>query len=253
MSLEDKLNHWENRAKAGIDMFVFASDIHIPYENKPAIKLLKTFIEEYQPETLILGGDIVDMYSVSSYSKDPSRAFKLQREINKTVEFLEDVREILPESRIVYLEGNHENRLQRWLLKNPDLYGLDALTIPSLLFLEPLEIEYKRELMHKNFLFTHGDYVNKYQANKELEVKGVSGMSGHKHTRQHIAKTTRGGTDDWTSVGHLSNEKKAEYVVAPNWQIGFGVVYFQGKDHFAENIPILKGNKIIYEGREISE
>ena len=49
------------------------SDIHFPYYDRTALNLaIKTAIE-YEPDCIILNGDIIDCYHLSSFEKDPKK------------------------------------------------------------------------------------------------------------------------------------------------------------------------------------
>ena len=52
---------------------IFLSDIHIPYQDKKALSLAMDIIKDYSltsNDTIILGGDLVDYYPISSFSPD---------------------------------------------------------------------------------------------------------------------------------------------------------------------------------------
>ena len=237
-----------------MDTVVWMSDQHVPYHDKKTHRACLKLLNYLQPDVLVIGGDFVDFYSVSQYDKDPRRAHKLQPELNKAKEMLGEIREVAPDTRIVYLEGNHETRLVRYLKKHPELWGLDALKMEELLDLGSTDIEYKEHFMYHQFLFKHGDYVNKYAANKEMEVEGVSGMNGHTHRNQVMTKNTRGGDTAWYNIGHLSDEKFADYITGiPNWQQGLAVIYFKkgrGKRRFQVHMVPITKSKFIFDGRE---
>jgi UDP-2,3-diacylglucosamine pyrophosphatase LpxH len=239
----------KGRKRRGVEMAVFISDVHIPYHDRKALTVTNKFLDLYQPEKIILGGDIMDMYNVSRFDKNPMRSFDLQWEFDEAKKVVEDIRKRNPKARIIMLPGNHEDRLQKYLWKNPEICGMRALGVPYQLGLKEMGIEWKKEFTHKGVLFTHGDFATKYTANKNLEVHGMNGVSGHKHTQQTIVRTNRHGKATWLSVGHLADVSKAEYVNNPDWQQGFGAVYWKGRGVSMEHVNIDKG-KILYAGRE---
>ena len=52
---------------------IFLSDIHIPYQDIKALSLAMDIIKDYKltdNDTIILGGDLVDYYPISSFSPD---------------------------------------------------------------------------------------------------------------------------------------------------------------------------------------
>lgn len=90
-----------------MNKFVAVGDIHFPFEDKKAIKAFLNFIKTHEVDTIIMMGDILDMYDVSSFDKDPSRINSLQKELNKANKFFAQLREIKPNVNIEFLEGNH--------------------------------------------------------------------------------------------------------------------------------------------------
>lgn len=118
--------------------FVVISDIHYPYQDDKAVKCVLHFIQNNDIDTIILNGDILDFYDVSSFDKEPDRINSLQREINITARLFKKLRDIKPKARIVFIKGNHENRLERYLKKHPELYSLDVLKLPNLLNLKKI-------------------------------------------------------------------------------------------------------------------
>lgn len=238
-----------------VETVLWVGDQHSPYHDRKTHRTILNFMKYLNGtrkwDHLVLGGDLLDFYSVSSFDKDPSRANRLQWELDMGRRVLEEYREAMPKTDIKYLEGNHEERLIRYLKKHPELYDLRALQIPNLLDLKGLDIAYMHDWFYKGFLFKHGDYANKYAANKELEVEGVNGMSGHTHRNDLRTKNTRGGYYAWHNIGHTCDESKADYISGvPNWQQGIGIVYFEkgrSKRYNAHMIPIIE-HKFIFEG-----
>ena len=143
--------------------------------------------------------------------------------------------------------------MPRYIKKNPALYGLRALEVPALMRLEELGIDYLTHHMYKGFLFKHGDFTNKYHANKELEIEGVSGMSGHNHRNQTMSKSDRRDERTWYSIGHLSDVSKQGYMAnrVANWQQGIAIIHFKkhSRIYHVTPIPITK-SKFIYNNKQ---
>lgn len=87
--------------------FVVISDIHFPYQDDKAIKAALDFIKTNPVDTIILNGDILDFYDVSSFDKEPDRINSLQKEIDMAQKFFKKLRTIKPDARIVFIKGNH--------------------------------------------------------------------------------------------------------------------------------------------------
>lgn len=254
MTLEDII---ENDNMKKYERYVWLSDTHCPFQDNKTLKACYNFLEDANPNKIILGGDMIDCWNISRFDKNPTRLGTFQKEVDSTYSILSKIRDKSPSSEIIYLEANHENRVIKELVKRPQFYGLRALEIPALLSFDELGIEYKPYHIHKEFLFKHGDYTNKYHANKELEIEGMSVMMGHNHRNQVISKTNRLGTITGYSVGHLSDNTKIDYAQnkTMNWQQGFAVIDFKkgsSKWHQVNLIPITKNrfivDGVVYEG-----
>lgn len=163
--------------------FVVLSDIHFPYQDDKALKAVYKFLEQHPVDTIVLNGDILDFYDVSSFDKDPARINSLQKEIDMANKFFSQLRK-RHSGRIIFIGGNHDSdRLERYLKKHPELYSLNALKIDRILNLNEYDIDFYRDEFRLGSLkIIHGDMVRKfsaYTARGELEKHDTSGISGH--------------------------------------------------------------------------
>lgn len=224
--------------------FIVISDIHYPYHDAKAIKCVLDFIQDKDIDIIILNGDILDFYDVSSFDKDPDRVNSLQKEIDMSTKFFKKLRTIKPDARIVFIKGNHEFRLERYLKKHPELYSLDALKLPNLLDLKKYNIEYSdKGIKLGNLKIIHGDMVRKfscYTARGELEKHDSSGVSSHTHRGGVYYYRTPERYLAWFESFCLC-DLNPEYINEPNWQQGFLYGYVE-KDSFAVTpMPIVDG------------
>ena len=224
--------------------FVVLRDILFPYQDDKALKAVYKFLEQHPVDTIILNGDILDFYDVSSFDKDPERVNSLQKEIDLAQKFFKKLRQLAPNARIVFIKGNHCSRLERYLKKHPELYSLDALKLPNLLELDKFNIEYKDKGFKLGSLkIIHGTIVRKYAgytARAEMEKHDCSGISGHVHRLSCYYYRTPERYLAWYESGCLC-DLNPEYVDNPNWNQGFLYGYVD-KDSFAVTpIPIVDG------------
>ena len=208
---------------------VIRSDAHIPIHSEE--RLAAAFAACRGADHVVIIGDWLDAYPVMSHLKNPAFSGTLQDEINVARALLAELRRIVgPKCRIDYIEGNHEDRIRRFLWKYPGLHGLDALTVPSLLGLSDFNITYHPQsgFVEYGVRFKHGSVVRPqagYAARAEMLRHRSSGFSGHTHRMGMTMQTdAEGRITEWWEVGHLLDESKAEYVAAADWQPGFLVV-----------------------------
>jgi len=184
------------RAGKPYDFFVAPPDIHEPYSDPKALGAVERFIRHTRPSLVVLLGDNVDFYQLSRFDQDPKRALALQEDCDKTFEAMRRFRKAAPSARIHYLQGNHEDRLRRYLWgKSVALSSLKCLTVPELLRLKELDIRYHEsgQFRVKDLLFKHGNVVRKksgFTAMAELERNWLSGVSGHTHRLSEVYRRT---------------------------------------------------------------
>ena len=221
-------------------------DLHCPFQSNKELGVAYKVIEDLQPDKIILMGDLVDFYAISSFSRNPIRVLQLQDELNAAKEIL-GIIDSLSNAEIVYLMGNHEDRLQRYLMLHPEIYNLDSLKLEYLLGLDELNIKIKTEVKEGDLIYTHGKYVSKhsaYSVKRELEARAyqISVLMGHTHRQGMFSITGYKNTVDGYEIGCLCKDQ--EYMTNPDWQRGFAVI----TDGFVELIKIRK-NKTIFRGK----
>jgi len=90
------------------------SDIHVPYHSELALRAAVEHLKSTQIVGLLLNGDIADFYSISRYVKNPANR-DFGGELDQVRQLLAWLRQEFPGIKIVYKQGNHEERYQHWL------------------------------------------------------------------------------------------------------------------------------------------
>jgi predicted phosphodiesterase len=217
------------------------NDLHIPHHDKKTIEVFIKFLKDFKPDKLVIAGDLLDFYELSTFDKDPMRRFTIQDEIDQCYEVLKEFKEYC--SEIHFIKGNHEDRLRRFLWKNPSLASIKVLELSKLLNLDTLGIEYHDfEYNFRHFRFTHGAIVRQESgasARAELLKYGGSMASGHTHRLGLYIKTDSRGTIAAYEGGCMC-DLQPEYIQGvPNWQQGFLVFNFDKDRFFCQVVPIL--------------
>ena len=145
------------------------SDIHGEFVDESAYAIALAYMKDYKPDKVVINGDLGDFYSISDFDKNPDRKTKLVDDKKVMREILYDIRKTAGKAcEITLIEGNHENRLQKFLWRNPQLEGLDELYIPKLIGVKDFNVKYvgadreywKKTMGHLNVgnaTITHGD------------------------------------------------------------------------------------------------
>ena len=132
--------------EATLSPVLFVPDYHIPYESKTTWALMYTVAEELKPDTIVIMGDFGDFKAVSSHLKNPIDKTRLKWEMEQCNRRLDQLDE-LGAHRKIFLAGNHEWRLQRYLQeKAPELY--DMISVPELFRLKERGWEYVEYMQH---------------------------------------------------------------------------------------------------------
>lgn len=238
---------------------VFVSDIHAPFQDEASIKACLSFIKFWKPTEIIFMGDVVDFYAISRFNKDPNRALQLQKELDIAHHILKRFCQSAPQAKKIFLKGNHEYRLQKYLWSNaPELSNLRSLTVPEQLHLKDLGIQYidNGKITKNGMVIKHGNIVRKfagYSAKGEFENCGISGVSAHTHRLGQYWHTHEGGIFTWIECGCLC-DMKAEYMEGKvaNWQHGFGIGFYKnsGSSRFNVGLVPIVNKKAMWGGME---
>ena len=215
----------------GDNVVAVLSDAHAPYMDQHAIDAACEVIAHEKPSIVILNGDMIDFYALSRYDKQPDRVLELQEELDSCIgQVLRPLRQAAQHAEMYYINGNHEERLTRYVHAHPEISGLKALSLPSLLRLSEFSIEhvdYSIEL-NESAIITHGRTVRKWAGRSvhgELERirYGASVVMGHVHRLARIVTRTRAGMVWGIEAGCLCS-LAPEYDPAPDWAHGMAIV-----------------------------
>ncbi len=186
----------------------------------------------FKPDILIANGDIADCYSVSSHSKNPERVNKLAEELLEVNTALDEL-DSLGAKQKLFIAGNHEDRLTRYLQdKAPELFGV--VSIPDLFRLKSrgwAYTPYKQYTKLGKLHITHDvGTAGRFAAYKALDTFQHSVITGHTHRLSYVVEGNAVGEYKLSAqFGWLGDAKKVDYMaqvnVRKNWALGFGVGY----------------------------
>jgi hypothetical protein len=242
---------------------IFPTDEHCPYQDDAARSVALKICEEYKPDVRVALSDGLDFYAVSKFDKDPG-AIKnggLQNEIDVWKRCQREWLDASPGARVVSIEGNHENRLERYLWRHPELYGLDALKIENLLDFQKLSIEdVQNEVIFPGLRISHGKYVRRHsamsaKAELEADYHTSTNLSGHTHRGGSHYATTRNGVVSAHECFCLCG-LNPPYDPSPNWQQGITLATIYENTPSIEQIPFTRKNgKVVayWRGKKYSE
>lgn len=158
---------------------VFISDIHMP--DNIDLTPVTDYIADLQPDTIILGGDIIDAEGLHASESMKAEQVKMEwfdRDVALATHFINHLKAISPNSKIIYLEGNHEQRYARLQEKYPHLFKQTLNFRKAIVSQVDKYVNYAQsDSYHKigDVVFVHGDifpdlhakpYALRYSPNK---------------------------------------------------------------------------------------
>ena len=243
-----------------LERVFFFPDTHAPFIDERAWKVAIKAARGFKPDVVVHMGDLADCYTVSAHSKNPERVLTLRDEIVQ-VRALRKQMEALDPSRLIFIEGNHEDRLRRYLQdKAPELFGL--VSIDDLLKLSENGWQftpYKQYAKIGKLHLTH-DTGNsgKYTTARALEAFQASVVIGHHHALGYlVAGDAKGKHQVAAQFGWLGDFRSIDYLQQVkawrNWSHGFGTGYHDRKSGVVWLTPHpIVGYRACVEGRVYS-
>ncbi len=240
------------------------SDIHCPYEDKNAVELCLQAFESIDVDRIIILGDLLDAYNVSMHgAKNPDVIESLQDEMDYVKEWLISLRNRFKRQHIVYLEGNHSNRIERYILANAKPFH-NMITPKKYFNLEDLDIEWHDyqdvyQVENCNLYAVHSPpSYGKNHAMTSLERKlDASFIYGCSHRAQVAHRTgANGSIYSAYMMGWLGDRTKKVFEYAKghdSWQLSCGMItVINGKD-FNVEISVIRDNTLTIDGKTFTQ
>jgi hypothetical protein len=128
-------------AKRRLESILALPDIHCPFEDKRAVRIVEDVAKAHKPNHIVISGDFLDGLNVSRHRKDPDLKVRFRDELDAGNALLDRIDALRPRGRKVFCAGNHESRLPNYIADNaPAFHGM--LSIEGLLNLEKRGWEY---------------------------------------------------------------------------------------------------------------
>lgn len=221
----------KRKRRAERKTIVVIPDVHLPKHDPESLAIAENLCAHLQPDIIVQIGDLLDVYKLSRFDKDPASKTTLQDELDHGVEFWRRIRDRNPHAELHWKEGNHEERLRKFLWsKAGELACLRALDFTELMCLDKFGVTFHAANSRFNvgpLKITHGKATGGGRSGNAAHAElscGVSGISGHTHRLARVWHSNDAGTREWIEAGCLCR-LDAEYVgdKNPNWQHGLVV------------------------------
>lgn len=250
---QDHYNHlpYKLNVKDGSRVGIIC-DIHIPYQDNEALTTTLDYLKKQKLTHLVINGDLLDCHELSTFEKDPNKR-RFKEEIDIVKNFLIKIRSVFKTQKIVLKEGNHEERFLRFMRrKAPELLDFEVLSLPSLLGLKELDIDFisnKKVTQCGKLNIVHGHEFGHQIFSPVNPARGLflraktNSIAGHHHiTSSHSEKTLEDKPLGCYSIGCLC-ELHPEYRPINNWNHGFAIVEIVNNQGYfvVDNKKVLEG------------
>jgi len=252
-----------------------------------AMQIVAYANEQFGVDTIVNLGDTLDLPAQSRHHQEIAFQNSTNIAIQRAYEYLAQQRATVPDAEIVFLEGNHDCRIYKYLSENapavanmrragetPDAHPVNSL--PHLLRMDELNIVYASGYpageywLNENLRCIHGDRVNSSGSTAMKYINSnhhVSVIYGHIHRIEmlyHTNHTSTGparnaafspgclcrvdGSVPSVKGGVTPNETPVKYW--ENWQQGIGFAWYKDSGEFTLlSVPIID-EWAVFMGRE---
>ena len=231
----------------------------------PAIRAGMKFLQDFQPDTFILGGDQLEFGAISRHNNGQPRLVEGLR-LTDDMDLLDKHLLVPIETSYpfiktkVWIKGNHENRVDRYLDVHPEAEGIIEPEVYLNLkkrgwHLQPEEVPYqlgKLNFIHGHSVFANGGGQN--PAKKLAYYFRRSMIAGHLHSTETCMDITPADRSDF----HSATISGAMAGVSPDYMKGrpsnasqsfvYGYVGHDGS--FNNYIAMIVNGRFMAEGKE---
>lgn len=235
---------------------LFVPDCHVPYHDVKAFETMLEIARDFKPDEIVVLGDFFDAYSVSFHSKDPKKMVAtLEHELELSRPEIAKLQKVNPRARMVFLCGNHEDRIRRYVNHHAPMLARslgieDTLKLPHGTIFLPYG-QRNRYFMGK-LLATHGTLFNQHVAQGMIRKYGTSVIFGHTHRLQEFnvvnvhGDRLKGITCGW--LGDITHA--GEYVLdMADWVHAFALSYHFPNGNFVMQTVEIVAGRAVFDGR----
>lgn len=194
---------------------IFLCDLHGAYADPEVLPVLFDDLKRLQVAEVILGGDMVDaggfLAEHHTLGFVAEMDYTYEDDLHATNQFLDTLQSICPNASFTYLQGNHEWRVDRWVVnhcagkKKDASFLLKQISPTHQLYLEKRGIEFihaldRHEEMRVGGTIKRGKWCYTHKASgrsggatagqKALSYYSSNVVFGHTHTPTLASKST---------------------------------------------------------------
>ena len=231
---------------------MLVGDFHIPFIDKKAVNVMLKIHQHVKPETVIINGDMLDFIELSTFTRDKLDDRPIGRSIRDATNIIKKLQRY---STVIYHVGNHELRLEKYLLNNApeikDLINLNDLINNNLKtnikFVPMIGRDSMASYFDNQLLVGHFNKALKYSgatAKALVERFKINIVQSHTHRLGTYYTTGSKAIFQGHEAGCLC-DLAPKYAQGLDWQNGFLMAY---TPHNIETVFIHDG-EALYRGK----
>jgi hypothetical protein len=248
---------------------VCVPDTHGCYIDSSACKAFLADLEQIDPSEVVLLGDHIDcggflaQHQTLGYVAEGEYAFA--DDVAAANQFLDAIQQRAPRATIYYLEGNHERRIERWIITQTLRNGVDAKYLHSMFSTSAVLSLAKRKirlypqgqtvdgrdvpsiLKLGKCNFMHGIYTTKNAAKSHVDEFVCNIVFAHTHRRDSYTRRTVDDTYSAYNDGCLClKQQYYNHSRITHHTHGYGVQGVQADGGFLHiSVPIIDGRSYL--------
>lgn len=249
---------------------VAAGDVHGCKMNPGAVSAFLADVRSLDPDEIILGGDITDcggflaQHHVMGYVAETD--YSWEEDIAAANQFLNDLQSAAPRARILFMEGNHENRPERWIITQTLRHSKDARYLRSILGSDVMLRLKERGIQFFARNETHGDcrqpgfirrdkcfFVHEISSSTNAAADALRKVAGNVvffHTHRADAVTSFrpnvGDIGAWNPGCLCEKRPMWQHTRVNDWTNGYAVQFVNRQKNFLHiNVPIVDGQSLL--------
>jgi hypothetical protein len=261
-------------------------EFHSEHAIDVALQIVQYAQQQYGVDVIVNLGDTIDLPAQSRHHQELAFQNSTNLAIQRAYEYLAAQRVIVPDGEIVFLEGNHDCRIYKYLSENApsvamirragDLSTHPVNSLPHLLHMDELNITFASGYpageywLNKNLRCIHGDKVNSSGSTAMKYINAnhhTSTIYGHIHRIEmlyHTNHTSTGparnaafspgclcrvdGSVPSVKGGITPNETPVKYW--ENWQQGLGFAWYKESGEYQLLSVPIHDDWAVFEGKE---
>ena len=244
-------------------------DVHGMMMDVAAVNAMLADVKRLDPDEIVIGGDLLECGGWLAKHQPIGFValcdYSYQEDVQAAKQFLDSLREAAPRAKIHYLEGNHEDRVERWIVdqvmaSKRDAAFLHSLASPAaLLRLEERGIPYYRRseiygeglprgwLRLGKMLFTHSLTYSRNAARDAAQktAGNVTYFCTHREDTATIVFPSVGLVKAFNPGCLCQMQPVWKHSDPTSWSQGYAVDYIAPSGNFQRiHVPIWRGESL---------